>query len=239
MGKKYKKTYSVPFYESSANKSMKLSQVLAVALQASGEQSTNLGMSDDWLAEKYNCFWAIISYDITIHRLPKFLEKIEIITEAKSYNKFFCYRQFTFLSEDGTPLVEMNTTWIIMNKENRKVERVQDDIVAPYESEKTTKIIRPYKFKKLENTQQQKYQVTFSDLDMNGHVNNAKYLEWVIDQLGHDFLMTHEPESIHINYHHEILPESIIIIFTEKNDNISYHTINERDVEIEIEWKKI
>ena len=46
MGIKYQQNYQVPFYESDAFKKMRISSLLAVALQISGEQSTALGRSD-------------------------------------------------------------------------------------------------------------------------------------------------------------------------------------------------
>ena len=78
MGIKYQQNYQVPFYESDAFKKMRISSLLAVALQISGEQSTALGRSDVWVFERYGLFWAVIEYELTIHRLPEFNEKITI-----------------------------------------------------------------------------------------------------------------------------------------------------------------
>lgn len=75
MGIKYQQNYQVPFYESDAFKKMRISSLLAVALQISGEQSTALGRSDVWVFERYGLFWAVIEYELTIHRLPEFNEK--------------------------------------------------------------------------------------------------------------------------------------------------------------------
>ena len=138
MGIKYQQNYQVPFYESDAFKKMRISSLLAVALQISGEQSTALGRSDVWVFERYGLFWAVIEYELTIHRLPEFNEKITIETEATSYNKFFCYRNFSFLDENGEVLVEIRSTWVLMDKATRKIDRVLDEIVDPYESEKVS-----------------------------------------------------------------------------------------------------
>ncbi|AAK05240.1 hypothetical protein L155662 [Lactococcus lactis subsp. lactis Il1403] len=121
MGIKYQQNYQVPFYESDAFKKMRISSLLAVALQISGEQSTALGRSDVWVFERYGLFWAVIEYELTIHRLPEFNEKITIETEATSYNKFFCYRNFSFLDENGEVLVEIRSTWVLMDKATRKL----------------------------------------------------------------------------------------------------------------------
>ncbi|WP_096818457.1 acyl-ACP thioesterase domain-containing protein [Lactococcus fujiensis] len=242
MGILYQQNYRVPFYESDTFKQMKISSLLAVALQISGEQSEALGRSDVWVAENYNNFWAVIEYELNIQRLPRFDEAIIIETEAISYNKFFCYRNFWFKNQEGKTLVKITSTWVLMNRENRKIERVADEIVAPYESEKISKIIRPHKFKKaasFEEAEAVVYPVRFSDLDMNGHVNNAKYYDWASDMVDFDFRKTHQPKQIFIKYNHEILYGTDIHAQMEFESNVSHHNLNDDSAQIEISWEKV
>ncbi|MFC4652562.1 acyl-ACP thioesterase domain-containing protein [Lactococcus nasutitermitis] len=242
MSLKYSEKYQVPFYESDAFKNMKISSLLAVALQISGVQSTKLDRSDVWVAEHYHLFWAVIEYELEITRLPKFSETITIETEATSYNKFFCYRNFWFKDAAGNVLVEIKSTWVLMDKESRKVERVLDEIVAPYQSEKTSRILRSHKFAKkdtFENAELMSYPVRFSDLDMNGHVNNAKYYDWASDMIDFDFRKNHQPKKVYIKYNHEVLYGSQIdakMLLTELS---SQHNINDDSAQVEIVWEKI
>ncbi|RZI48164.1 acyl-ACP thioesterase domain-containing protein [Lactococcus kimchii] len=239
MGLKYQQSYRVPFYESDAFKKMRISSLLAVALQISGEQSTVLGRSDVWVAEKYGLFWAVIEYELKINRLPRFNEKLTIETEATSYNKFFCYRKFSFFAEDGALLLTINSTWVLMNQESRKIERVLDDIVAPYASEKIAKILRPHKFAKSDEfvePQEMAYPVRFSDLDMNGHVNNAKYYDWAADMVAFDFRKDWQPAQIFIKYNHEVLYGEEIRALLSWQGQISHHNFNDGGTQIEIHW---
>ena len=79
MGIKYQQNYQVPFYESDAFKKMRISSLLAVALQISGEQSTALGRSDVWVFERYGLFWAVIEYEGLLAKSPEppSLQKIQ------------------------------------------------------------------------------------------------------------------------------------------------------------------
>lgn len=240
MGIRYQQDYIIPFYESDRFKKMRISSLLAVALQISGEQSVSLGRSDVWVSEHYHYFWAVIEYELDITRLPVFSEKITIETQATSYNNFFCYRNFTFKDENGNLLVEIKSTWVLMDQESRKIERVADDIVAPYASDKISKIIRPHKFLKaevFERASQVRYPVRFSDLDMNGHVNNAKYFDWACDMIDFDFRATHEPKHIAIKYNHEVLFGDDIVGKLLFKGLVSHHNLNHDSTQIEIEWK--
>ena len=52
----------------------------------------------------------------------------------------------------------------------------------------------------------------YTDLDANGHVNNARYADWMCNILGIDLMQEYEPESVILNYNHEVLPEQRVML---------------------------
>ena len=50
------------------------------------------------------------------------------------------------------------------------------------------------------------YTPVYTDLDVNGHVNNARYADWLCNSFGIDLMSRSEPETLILNYNHEILP---------------------------------
>ncbi|WP_242258836.1 acyl-ACP thioesterase domain-containing protein [Streptococcus thoraltensis] len=225
MGKRYRTSYEIPFYETDVNHCAKLPHLLAVALQVSGMQSAELGMSDQYVLATYGLVWVITDYDISIERLPKFAEKITIETEAKSYNKLFCYRDFDILGQDGQKIMTIATTFVLIDFKTRKVAPVPADLIDVYDSEFIKKIKRGPKYPLLENADKKDYHVRYFDLDMNGHVNNSKYFDWIYDVMPIDFLKGHYPKHIalkyvkEIHYGHDIVSEVLL------EDKISRHQI--------------
>ena len=142
MGKKFAITYQVPFYETDVNHNIKLPHLLSFALQVSGQQSLDLGVSDDYIFDTYHLVWVITEYDIDIDRLPKYGETIIVETEATAYNKLFCYRDFTVYGEDGEKIMTIHSVFVLMDYDTRKVHPVVDDIVAVYDVPKIKKIMR-------------------------------------------------------------------------------------------------
>ena len=60
------------------------------------------------------------------------------------------------------------------------------EIIAPFDSEKITKIYRHEKIEKV--TEGTFYLIVcVFDIDGNQHVNNAIYFNWLLDVLGYDF----------------------------------------------------
>lgn len=210
MGLTYQMKTKIPFDMADMNGHIKLPDVILLSLQVSGMQSINLGVSDKDILERYNLVWIITEYDIDVIRLPRFEEEITIETEALSYNRLFCYRRFTIYDESGQAIIQMLVTFALMDRDSRKVHSVEAEMVAPYQSEFSKKIIRGPKYLDLENPSSKDYHVRFYDLDMNGHVNNSKYLDWIFEVMGSEFLMHHIPKKINLKYVKEVKPGGMI-----------------------------
>ena len=230
MGLTYQMKMKIPFDMADMNGHIKLPSLILLSLQVSGSQSAQLGVSDKEILEKYNLVWIITEYDIDVIRLPRFSEEITIETEALSYNRLFCYRRFTIYDESGQAIIQMLATFALMDRDSRKVHSVNPEIVASYQSEFSKKIIRGPKYTDLDNPTSKDYHVRFYDLDMNGHVNNSKYLDWVFEVMGADFLMDHIPQKINLKYVKEVRPGGMITSSYELDGLQSCHQVTSQGV---------
>ena len=225
MGLTYQMKMKIPFDMADMNGHIKLPDVILLSLQVSGMQSIELGVSDKTILEDYNLVWIITDYDIEVVRLPRFAEEITIETEALSYNRLFCYRRFTIYDEAGQEIIRMMATFVLMDRDSRKVHAVEPEIVAPYQSDFDKKLIRGPKYEYLEEPISKDYHVRFYDLDMNGHVNNSKYLDWIFEVMGADFLTHYIPKKINLKYVKEVRPGGVITSAVERTGLESKHEI--------------
>ena len=242
MGLTYQMKMKIPFDMADMNGHIKLPDVILLSLQVSGMQSIELGVSDKAILENYNLVWIITDYDIEVVRLPRFAEEITIETEALSYNRLFCYRRFTIYDEAGQELIHMMATFVLMDRDSRKVHAVEPEIVAPYQSEFDKKLIRGPKYETLEETVSKEYHVRFYDLDMNGHVNNSKYLDWIFEVMGADFLTQYIPKRINLKYVKEVRPGGVITSAVERTGLKSKHEITSdgaTNAQAIITWQEI
>ena len=242
MGLTYQMKMKIPFDMADMNGHIKLPDVILLSLQVSGMQSIELGVSDKAILEDYNLVWIITEYDIEVVRLPRFAEEITIETEALSYNRLFYYRRFTIYDEAGQELIHMLATFVLMDRDSRKVHAVEPEIVAPYQSEFDKKLIRGPKYEPLEETVSKEYHVRFYDLDMNGHVNNSKYLDWIFEVMGADFLTQYIPKRINLKYVKEVRPGGVITSAVERTGLESKHEITSdgaTNAQAIITWQEI
>ena len=242
MGLTYQMKMKIPFDMADMNGHIKLPDVILLSLQVSGMQSIELGVSDKAILEDYNLVWIITEYDIEVVRLPRFAEEITIETEALSYNRLFCYRRFTIYDEAGQDLIHMMVTFVLMDRDSRKVQAVEPEIVAPYQSDFDKKLIRGPKYESLNESISKDYHVRFYDLDMNGHVNNSKYLDWIFEVMGADFLTQYIPKKINLKYVKEVRPGGVITSAVERTGLETKHEITSdgaTNAQAIITWQEI
>ena len=242
MAKTFEYSMKIPFDMSDVNGFIKIPQLILLSLQVSGMQSIELGMSDMYILENYNLVWIITDYNMKIDRLPVFDEKITIETYAMSHNRLFCYRAFNIKDEAGNTIIEMMATFVLMDRDTRKVHPVMSEITDAFDSEFSKTMLRGPRFKELEGGVEQEYRVRFYDLDMNGHVNNSKYLDWVFEVMGADFLTQHVPKKVHLKYVKEVLAGGIITSQYEQEGLKTQHQISsdgQINAQAEIEWEEV
>ena len=242
MAKTFEYSMKIPFDMSDVNGFIKIPQLILLSLQVSGMQSIELGMSDMYILENYNLVWIITDYNMKIDRLPVFDEKITIETYAMSHNRLFCYRAFNIKDEEGNTIIEMVATFVLMDRDTRKVHPVMSEITDAFDSEFSKTMLRGPRFKELEGGVEQEYRVRFYDLDMNGHVNNSKYLDWVFEVMGADFLTQHVPKKVHLKYVKEVLAGGVITSQYEQEGLKTQHQISSDghiNAQAEIEWEEV
>jgi acyl-ACP thioesterase len=90
------------------------------------------------------------------------------------------------------------------------------------------------------------FRVKTSDLDINLHTNNVKYLKWACETYSLDFVMSRQPCSAEINYLAESVFDDEIFIRTSKDEDdgrfFSHSIIRAEDsrelCRIRLEWKE-
>lgn len=230
-GLKFRRKHIVHTFECDVKKEMTLPALINIMVETSGLQSRHLGNTNEQMSER-GLSWIIIQYDMQITQMPKSRETITIETEAISYNRFFTYRKFRAFDEADNILVEVLTTFAMMDIKTRKLTQIQEELVAPYQAEKIRTMIRAPKIQavNLETASELPFRVRYLDIDGNNHVNNAKYFDWMINSIDLEILKNYTVGSVNIKYEKEVNFGNIINSFVsveevEKDKVMTVHHI--------------
>ena len=166
-----------------------------------------------------NAFCALSRFSIRVHRLHKWEEMVQLETWPVGYNRLFAQRHFRFSDKNNDILIEGNTDWVVMRFDTRTMISPQlvvghlklgNDI--PKVDFETTKLPLVNADKAILHV----HKTVYSDLDMNGHVNSLKYLDWCFDCLPSKTILENRLKQIDINFQHEIPANTMVDILISK-----------------------
>ncbi|RPH50810.1 MAG: hypothetical protein EHM85_09010 [Desulfobacteraceae bacterium] len=165
-----------------------------------------------------NQIWVLIKAQISVKRRPKWGERIKIETWGKETVRFYALRDFTVCSGEGEKLVSATSSWMILDKTSGRPQRFdrQSDSF-PWQAGRDEMETSLEKVQELKNGGElARFRVFFSDIDVNRHVNSAKYLQWMIDSHSYGHLETTEIKEIELNFLSEALPGDEVTVLSEE-----------------------
>ena len=205
-----RKQFDVRTCDSDVTGSLSLEELLMHMQEAAGDDSHYLGFGKDKVFDQ-GYRWVISRTAAKVLRMPKYGERVEIITVAEP-NKMFFYPRFTALRTiDGELLLESETVWAIIDFKTRKPTLPKQTGIIIRQSEEVEKELSiGTKIPLIETTETLDRTVLFSDLDINGHMNNTKYVAWAYDLLGSEYLKGKQLADFRLSYHTEAKEGEII-----------------------------
>lgn len=178
--------------------------------------------------QKDELTWVLHRLWVKMDRFPDWRETITIETWPSSGDGIRAYRDFLISDSDGNIIGKSLSYWLMMNIESRRPTRIPDEIMqmAPQNSEHVLPITDMDVFDIPNSDHSQSFEVRKTDLDLNRHVNNVRYIEWMLACLP-DELTTNE---IDIKFLAEsVLGDTIVADVQENSDDSFYHQVKRKD----------
>ncbi len=163
--------------------------------------------------------WVIVRTFLDIKCLPKLDEEFYISTHPGKTKMFLYPRYFQVFDKKHNLLVSASSTWVIINYDTRKVviSPLSDSILpeekSPFDPDLPEKVVG--KADILKETRKAKY----SEVDMNGHINNTRYLDYVLDLHDTKFHSEYRIASVLINFDKEVMEGDVMELYT--NDSLT------------------
>ena len=85
--------------------------------------------------DKTHLTWILLDWKVQVIRRPNYAEKILARTWSKEGLKYYAYRDFEVVDEQGNIIVKAISRWVLVNIETGKMERITDEILSKYQPE--------------------------------------------------------------------------------------------------------
>ncbi len=184
----------------------KPSEIFVAMQELGAAHSDALGAGYDYMLSRSLAF-ALTRMELHMERYPTLDQRVVGRTWVTPLMKWIYPRHFLFETESGERLGYASSLWVLMDLNERKmvnpslldIELEPGDLSAP--------IRMPAKPLPVpEDCPAWERLPVYSELDINGHVNNTRYVAWACDALGAETLRGACVSELLVNYSHEILP---------------------------------
>jgi len=219
--------YYIHSYEVDLTTRLRFSSLNRYMQESAWKNAEQLGFGFTALNSK-NLAWVLTRMVISIDHLPGWNESINIATWPSGKDSIFAFRDFQFFDRDQKELGRAATSWCVIDLKTRKPVFVRSAFEHDLaEMDKQMYSERPGKIESLTKIDSEwKTVVGYQDLDVNGHVTNSRYIDWLFESIDLKFIKTHKVRNLEINFLTEALYKHEIVVRTEKIAETEYlHSI--------------
>ena len=218
----YFKTWEINISQCSANSFIKLTELSNICQQTAAFHSAAWGMSY-FDMQKFNQAWVLSSMRFEIFDLPIWHEEIISETWIESLKGMRSIRDFEIKKGNKT-VARASSLWVVLNTEKRRPE----PLAIPYDN------LEQFPDRKATTNAAGKIDITlpaekiaerivvYSDLDIVGHANNVKYMEWCLDAIDRKYLDNNLIKAIDLNYIKEIHYQDVLQIKKHEENGLIY-----------------
>ena len=157
--------------------------------------------------------WVLTRQKLCMNQWPAWRETVELRTWVRPIEGLLAVRDFEILLQ-GEVIGKCTTQWLILDLNTRKpaekgLNLAEDEFRKDAPAFiSASKIILQKELKELA-----RFNVRNSDLDLNGHVNNTRYAQWILDSLPEQNLRDFILQEYEVNFIAETKSGDVIDIF--------------------------
>ena len=216
----YSQEFTIGSFDSDWHGNAKLTRICNYLQEIAGNHVDQIGQGLEDLNEN-NHAWVLSRLRIKIIRPAKWKESIRIETFPTGIKGLFGARDFRIFDADNKVIALASSNWLVVDLNSHRPIRPHEVVknmplgnypeVFEKELDKLAPLSQDAEFI-------EEIKVHYSDIDINRHVNNVKYLKWLIDALPIETLTEKPVSELEINFLHELKLGEQIQIFQELND---------------------
>lgn len=146
--------------------------------------------------------WVLTRMNIVIEEYPKNDTEIKLHTWVTDVNKIFTERCFAFEDQYGNYLGYARSLWASIDMETRRPTNILEmEGLTDYISGKECPIEPAVKIPLIKDVDiDSSFEVKYSDIDINKHLNSIKYIEHFVDTFPLEMYSEKEIHNFEINY---------------------------------------
>lgn len=180
-------SWAVRTYECGPDGSATMASVCNWLQEAASLNAESLAFSkSDFESAGENISWVLTHLKVKMLRFPKWGETVSILTFPRGGRRIVAWRDFVLTDANGAELGHATSEWMIIDLASRKVVAIPEGVFAAANTvRKPVFGDEPFPKLRWECSEAMPDALVFrarrGDIDLNGHVNNVHYVEWLME----------------------------------------------------------
>ncbi|GMH18939.1 hypothetical protein Nepgr_020780 [Nepenthes gracilis] len=220
----FRQNFSIRSYEIGADRTASIETLMNHLQETALNHVKTVGLLGDGFGStpemcKRNLIWVVARMQVVVDRYPTWGDVVQVDTWVSSSGKSGMRRDWLISDcRTGEALSRASSVWVMMNEQTRKLSKMPEEVraeIGPYFMNKpliTDEDGR--KLPKLDNNTAEYIRggltPKWSDLDVNQHVNNVKYIGWILESAPLSILESHEVSGVTLEFRRECGRDSVL-----------------------------
>jgi fatty acyl-ACP thioesterase B len=228
----FSENFSIRSYEIGADRTASIDTIMNHLQETALNHVKIVGLLGDGFGStpemcKKNLIWVVARMQVVVDRYPTWGDVDQVETWVSASGKNGMRRDWLLRDYNtGEILTRASSVWVMMNKHTRKLSKIPEEVreeIGSYFVESAPILEEDdRKLTKLDDSTadyiRSGLSPRWSDLDVNQHVNNVKYIGWILESAPQSILESHELCAMTLEYRRECGKDSVLKSLTAVSD---------------------
>lgn len=216
-GLAFRQNFLIRSYEVGADRTASIETLMNHLQETALNHVRIAGLMDDGFGatpemSKRNLIWVVAKMHVFVEKYPSWADVVQVDTWVGSSGKNGVRRDWQVIDcQTGQTTARATSVSVLMNKSTRKLSKMPDEVraeIGPYFIESAAVVDEDgRKLPKLNDGTAQYVREgltpRWGDLDVNQHVNNVKYVGWILESSPSSIMESHELAGMTLEYRRE------------------------------------
>lgn len=218
----YEKQHTLLMRDCDMFRRIKPSAILTMFQDCSEALTEGWGVGLDAML-KIGVIWVAAKVECSVTRLPLHGETVTIRGwAANSRSGIFPFR-YTITDEGGEELIRGCSMWVLSDLRTHSMLSADiPKIKLPTPEPEGAPLPRMAPIRPAKEPLHTKRAVRYSEVDINGHLTNTRYFDWICDLASREFHESHPITGLRVDYRAETFPDEEVVLSWELTDERLY-----------------
>uniref|UniRef100_Q39662 Acyl-[acyl-carrier-protein] hydrolase n=1 Tax=Cuphea wrightii TaxID=35942 RepID=Q39662_CUPWR len=219
----FRQSFSIRSYEIGVDRTASIETLMNIFQETSLNHCKSIGLLNDGFGRtpemcKRDLIWVVTKIQVEVNRYPTWGDTIEVNTWVSESGKNGMGRDWLISDcRTGEILIRATSVWAMMNQNTRRLSKFPYEVrqeIAPHFVDSAPVIEDDRKLHKLDvktgDSIRDGLTPRWNDLDVNQHVNNVKYIGWILKSVPIEVFETQELCGVTLEYRRECGRDSVL-----------------------------